>query len=301
MEQLDIDKWIKESINSERADDYLFSLYLSSTSNKTDVKRGFRIFAENTGLKRKKNGYALTFSSIAVALVSIAYAVWLSIFSAPTITDWTSVSTLPGEGRDLQLCDGTNIHLGPCSNVFFPSAFNGSERKIFALGDVYLDVAHDETHPFVVSLSGMDVKVHGTKFHLYSFPGVDDQEIALAQGSVSVSIGDGGDTILLTPGEILKYNKGKKTYRKSQFDADAFNGQMSGKQILFDNESLAEIARKLSNRFGANVVVCDDSLLEQTYYASFINGEDLPEILKILSEKGGFSIKHYNNHYLIIK
>lgn len=301
MESFDIDKWIKDVIDSEEANDYLYNLYFNSTSNKTDVKRGFKRFCENTGLKKNWASYKLTFSFAAVAVAAIVYASLLTIMSRFDAPDWTSISTSSNENREMELCDGTKIQIGPCSNIIFPTSFDGAERKIFAEGDVYLDVAKDEKKPFIVSLQGIDIKVHGTKFHLYSFSGMADQEIALAQGSVSVSIDGGKTNINMVPREILKYNRANKTFKKALFDIETYENQRTGSQILFDSEGLLSITQKLSNRFGKRVLICDESLLNQTYYASFINGEGLPEILNRLGEKGGFSIKYDGENYLIMR
>lgn len=298
----DFDKWITNSINDGSINDYLYDLYCNSPSKKADVRMGFIKFTEITGLKHNKScNSAILYSCISIALASVVLAMFLLFQPKPVVPNWTSMSTTTGEWKDMVLSDGTSLHLGPCSNVVYPDVFSGSVRQIYAVGDVYFDVAKDESHPFVVSSSGTSVKVYGTLFHIYAFPGIEDQEISLAKGSVSVSLRDMESEIFLEPGEILKYNKGRNVFVKSKFDVDSFRCQMSGEQIFFDNESLISVAQKLSNRFGERVVVCDNSLIDQKYYASFVNSESLTDILSALSKKGDFSFFQINGDYYINK
>lgn len=301
MEKFFLDKKVEESINAADLNDYLYDLYLNSSSSRKDIRKGFRRFVAATDLKKRRDMSALHVSSIVVAMASVIFAVCILFAKKPIATEWTSVYTAAGENKELLLDDGTRLHLGPCSSVLYPDSFTGTERKVFAVGDVYFEVAKDESLPFVVSANDINIKVHGTVFHLYSYPGVDDQEVSLAQGSVSVSFGDENKgTIYLEPGEMLTYNEGRNICTKMAFNVDSFQDQMLGKQIFFDNEDLMTISRKLTNRFGVKVIVCDKSLMGQKYYASFVNGEGLEEILSTLSKKGQFSIKHVGDDYLII-
>lgn len=301
MEFNEFEKLINDYMKAEAANDDLFNLYKNSSSNTADVHQGFRRFVKNTELNRQRNQSYMSLSCIGIAFASLLAVLWMALTLKPVNENWISTTTDAGESKDLLLCDGSHLHIGPCSSVVYPETFNRNERKIFATGDIYFEVAGDEKRRFVVSSNGLDVIVHGTEFHLYSFPGLDNQEVELAQGSVSVSLRDEKSEIHLDPGEKLKYNKGLNFILKENFDSYSFYQQMSGAQILFDNDGLLEITRKLSNRFGNKIVVCDDTLLDQTYFASFINGEGLQEILAVLSKQGGFSVKKVGDDYLLMK
>ena len=58
----------------------------------------------------------------------------------------------------------------------FPNCFSGEKREIYVKGEVYLEVARDEEHPFVVYAGENEVRVLGTRFNLTAYP--DEQKVS---------------------------------------------------------------------------------------------------------------------------
>ena len=53
-------------------------------------------------------------------------------------------------------------------------------------GEVYLQVTHDETRPFVVNTSALDVEVLGTSFNVSAYRGDAHASVVLVEGAVDV-------------------------------------------------------------------------------------------------------------------
>ncbi len=65
------------------------------------------------------------------------------------------------------LPDGTIVWLNAESSLRFPTLFTGKERKVYAKGELYFDVKHDDTKPFIVEVEkDYSVRVLGTEFNL---------------------------------------------------------------------------------------------------------------------------------------
>ena len=71
--------------------------------------------------------------------------------------------------------------------------------------------------------------------------------------------------------------------------------------LHFDNERLSDIAAALNRHFDANIVVQDSSLASERYLASFINGEDLDDILAALNTGGQFRISKKDKYIYLTK
>lgn len=110
------------------------------------------------------------------------------------------------------LPDGTIVWLNAESSLRFPTVFTGKERKVYAKGELYFDVNHDEVKPFVVEVEkDYSVRVLGTEFNLRAY-GEYSRATTLVKGSVQVK--GAGNTVLLKPANkplklrehvILKY------------------------------------------------------------------------------------------------
>ncbi len=95
--------------------------------------------------------------------------------------------TVPRGGQyQLILPDGTKVWLNAASSIRYPAAFTGRERKVAITGEVYMEVAKDVLHPFIVSTRKADITVLGTSFNIMAYPDESSVETTLLEGSVKV-------------------------------------------------------------------------------------------------------------------
>ena len=68
------------------------------------------------------------------------------------------------------LPDNSIVWLNAESKLRFPSTFSGKERKVFASGELYFQVAKDSLSPFRVEVEGLyEVEVLGTEFNVRAY------------------------------------------------------------------------------------------------------------------------------------
>lgn len=267
-----------------------------------DVSMGeaaFDSFAKNVGLTTRKRWHsALRIVSNIAAALFIPLLISCLCLSFGTDgkqeTIWNEVSTAYAKNASVELSDGTSVKLGPCSRLIYPDKFTSSERKVFISGDVLFDVAKNPEKKFVAVSDNMDVIVHGTRFHVISFMDFKNEEVALVSGSVELSMHADGTSVKLVPGDIIRYDKEKGNIKRLHFDVNSYERVLDVDGFQFVDATLSEIAGTLSRRFKVDISV-EDSIAGEKYYASFINGENLDEILNALNVERHFRINHINN------
>ncbi len=267
-----------------------------------DVSMGeaaFDSFAKNVGLTTRKRWHSALriVSNIAAALfIPLLFTcLWFSFGAGgETETVWNEISTAYAENASVELSDGTSVKIGPCSRLIYPDKFSSSERKVFISGDVLFDVAKDPEKKFVAVSDNMDVIVHGTSFHVNSFMDLKNDEVALLSGSVELCMHADGTSVKLVPGEIIRYDKEKGNIKRLHFDVNNYERVLDVDGLQFVDATLSEIVGTLSRRFKVDISV-EDSIAGEKYYASFINGENLDEILNALNVERHIRINHINN------
>lgn len=241
------------------------------------------------GLRRTRKRRWLRSASIAASIVVCLAAGWMAwqSLSQPSLL---SVSTL-AEVRTIQLPDRTEVTLNRYSTLTYPERFKGSRREVQLQGEAYFEVTKDARHPFVVQAQEVNVTVLGTHFNVEAYQPDAEVKTTLLEGRVAVSVAHTGEEVVLSPNESAIYNKEKGTLVREQ-TANAPHEVLWSKGILhFEQVSLQEIARQLSNAFHKKVYVADPRLRLYRMTATFKHGESLEDILNLLKTAGNFEYR----------
>ncbi|MCE5344804.1 MAG: DUF4974 domain-containing protein [Bacteroidales bacterium] len=91
-----------------------------------------------------------------------------------------------GARSQFELPDGTKGSLNNGSRLKYPVNFSGSTREVELVGEAFFDVHHDKDKPFIVKTAGLNVKVLGTRFNVYTYPGEGFQEFTLESGIIEL-------------------------------------------------------------------------------------------------------------------
>ena len=239
-------------------------------------------------------------------IISLATVITVFILfnhSPITVQDpvrWHEIYAGRGESESLILPDGTALTINSGTKVIYPSRFDSDSRTIYVDGEVYADVAKDPQKPFIVSANDTRIKVHGTKFNVKAFAEMANVEVALICGSVTMEVCSNDKTFsrTLKPGEFIRYNKIDGSVENYNTNVAALEyGQ--GKNLRFINQSLEEIAKDLERQFNVRIFIEDEHLNQTQYYASFVNNEDLDQILNALNSNKAMKIRRKSNTIVI--
>ena len=224
------------------------------------------------------------FSKIAVvllipALITIGILSYFSITNANGSDSWAEIQSPIGSRTKFQLPDGTHGWLNSGSTIKYP--INFKKRSVGVSGEVWFDVVHQKSSDFQVITPYFDVKVLGTQFNVIAYDNEETAEVILERGKVRVYGKDQKLMSELIPDQDLVFEKSTNKIIKKSIDSKSYTSWKDG-LLVFKNVPMNEIAKRLSRRFNAEIVLHGDSLKSSIFRATF-QDEDLDEICKMLS------------------
>lgn len=207
--------------------------------------------------------------------------------------DLTEIIVPYGERSNIILPDGSTVQLNSGSSLKFESSFFANKRMVKLEGEAFFEVTQDKSSPFVVETSNLQVEVLGTKFNISSYSEDAFNSTYLKSGKVKVRIGDDNE-ILLNPSEVLEFDKFKNQYSKTRINDERFTDWTKG-ILTIKGETIEELSKKLTRRFGVKISFGDEEAKKHTYTGS-IKDEDLDTVLKALRFASLVDSKRDGNH-----
>lgn len=188
----------------------------------------------------------------------------------------TSIKIPKGKRFQVILSDGTKLWINSDSYVEYESIFQGSERRIKVIGEVYLEVAHDATKPFIVETRNTEIKVLGTKFNLSAYP--DDAIISttLLEGSVLFN-----HETILSPNEQLRFDKFTSKSELKQVDVSQFTSWIDG-VYRFDNITLLRLTELFNRVYGVNIEIMSEKSIKKTFTGAIHSKLPLDEMFNAI-------------------
>ena len=297
-EQIFLDQWISLSQDNKKK----FEIYEKLWKRSGDLLLSNTIDVEASLLKTKKRIPDLrfkrksSFGNLRVAVVLILAMALGFLFNyllgANNLIDGTSgtvyqeVRASYGTRTKLLLADGSTVWLNSGSTLKFPVNFDNAEERVVELnGEGYFDVTKNESKPFIVNTSGLDVKVYGTSFNVSAYDEYDSMEVALVEGKVSLVQGDKGNRkeyMVLNPNDVVECNiSEKRLSRISDSKMSKYTAWKDG-QMVFYGDPIEKVVSRLEKWYNVDIEIKDKDLQDYRFTATF-NDETLEQVLKLLS------------------
>jgi len=213
-------------------------------------------------------------------LLSFSAYLYLDKIHPVTNETYAEIQCPLGVRTKFQLPDGTTGFLNSGSTLKYDVLFT-SERSVALSGEAYFDVVHNAEMPFHVNTRNLDIKVLGTTFNVLANENENTEEIVLQTGKVEVSDQNGKQLATMLPDDQLILDTEKQTFTRNSIVSSQYTSWKEGK-LVFRNENMQQVARRLSRWYNAEVVVADRQLDAYTFHATFID-EPLDEVLKMIS------------------
>ncbi len=184
------------------------------------------------------------------------------------------------------LPDSTIIYLNSASSVKVLSDFSTQERKIWLDGEGWFEVKSDPQHPFyVMTPSGVQVKVTGTRFNLSSYRD-EPLRVLLESGRLELQEKN-HTTVRLLPDQAVTLQQSapqvSMTDEESRREATAWREGM----LVFNDTPMDEAIARIERWYGVHVRVSNTRLLEERLTGEFVT-ETVAEVFHILSLTHGF-------------
>lgn len=225
---------------------------------------------------------------VAAVLIPVAIAVgaWVAVNNTGNRAEQEiTVSTSPGEVKEITLPDGSTVRIEPGTTLTYGGDF-ADNRRIAISGEALFDVAGrltsgGERQPFTVTTNNITVNVLGTVFRVSEQEGANASTVALYQGSVNV---ENGGLTSLRHGDLYQYDHISGTHTIGVIPADEMldNGQ---KPLLrFDNSSLGNLITALAANFGVEFRVAHDIDTTKGRFSGDLEGLPVDDALGLLTK-----------------
>ena len=189
--------------------------------------------------------------------------------------------TQKGERSTLLLSDGTRIHLNAATKIRFPLVFAKERREVFLDGEGFFEVAHSKSSPFIVQTADANIRVLGTIFNVTSYSEDHKTQVIVSEGQVAFAGTQQQDVVLLNRNQMSRVIKGGPPTTAEAIRTDKYLAWLKN-QMVFENETFAEVIKQLSRKYDVAFEVHDPNLLNRHIVATYGN-ESLSQIIRSLS------------------
>ena len=214
-------------------------------------------------------------ASFVIGIVITALVLSQISFGPDLTESMQEVATPYGARTSFMLPDGSKVWLNSGSQLTYPQEF-ADKRPVKLSGEAFFEVKKGKK-PFIVSTRYGEVEVLGTSFNVKAF---DDEEFqtTLVSGLVKVKDSIGKSEATLEPGQQAFDSKdGLKVKR---VEARRYISWKDGR-LIFSNEYLPEIAKKLERWYNIKIVL-DNPELNRIMFSGTIMMESFTEVMELL-------------------
>ncbi|MFI0490055.1 FecR family protein [Flavobacterium sp.] len=207
-----------------------------------------------------------------------------------------------GKRFELQLSDGTIVHLNSGTTLKYPVKFiAGENRQVFLEGEAFFDVTKDKKHPFVVNANNLNVRVLGTHFNVSNYPEDKTTDVVLVEGSVGLYTAnetfDAVKNTILKPGFKGSFSKNDNHIDTKAVITDGYTSWING-GLTFREMSFKDIAKKLERHYNVTIVNQNNKFSDEKFNASF-GDEPITKVLSYFNDIHGINYTIKNNQVLI--
>lgn len=185
----------------------------------------------------------------------------------------------------VSLADGSEVWLNRASSLRYPAFFDNNKREVFLAGEGYFAVGHNPAAPFVVHAGEISIVARGTEFNVMAYPEDDEIGMFLANGEIGlfqeIEGAEAVNILTMKPSEMAVFRKSARKITLTRVPDDRYSSWKDGK-LVFNNESMDVVVRKLSRWFNVDIRVQDPKLLELSFTATFIN-ESMTQVLEMIA------------------
>jgi transmembrane sensor len=283
-ENKELENWV--SLKQENKDYYneLKDIWIASapenSSGNFNLEKAICEFKSKVALtnenKKRSLSSFLKYAALLILLLGIPFTYLITRKPAPAPDNFTTVFCDYGDRTAIVLPDSSKVWLNSGSRITFNNNFNTGSRELFLEGEAYFAVEKDPENPFLVNTSDITVKVLGTEFNLKAYPDEAAIAVTLVEGSLQVS--NHKEMAMVVPRQKLNYDKRNKVISIINLTDLEPETEWTNGRLVFRNESLAELERKLERWFDVEIVFSDE-IVKSRRYSGTLERESILEVI----------------------
>jgi ferric-dicitrate binding protein FerR (iron transport regulator) len=224
------------------------------------------------------------------------------------------------------LPDGTKVWLNAGSRLSYDSGtYNKDKRSVSLSGEAFFDVTKNKERPFIIRTNRICIKVLGTAFNVKAYPEDKITETTLLRGSIELTVNNKPcRKIMLRPNEkflLIDDLPGDAERKKVALTRQQPSGS-AGKtrlviqdiqpvlvankeyveeiswmnnDLVFENESLEELAPRMERWFNVTIEI-NDASLKSLHFTGVFHKETIGEALSAMQLIKPFTYQINQNH-----
>lgn len=253
---------------------------------------------ERKSIQRKLKIYDIAFKVAAVLVIGLLSSTILLYFQSDNKNQQAVVQyfSVPFGARTcLTLPDSSLVWVNSGSTVSYSNDFR-QKRSIHLSGEAFFEVVKSGV-PFIVDTDLGSVTVTGTSFNVKAILNDKQFETTVEEGSVIVSGTDITRTALLKMGQQARIINNE--LKLSKVETELYTSWKDGR-IIFRNEYLPEVAKRLERWYNVKIELDDDPRLAKIHYTGTLEMESFVEVMELLKVTASIDYS-YNDKTRVIK
>jgi len=211
----------------------------------------------------------------------------------------TRYTTGFAETETVTLPDGSRVILNANSSLKLAPAWHSDEaREVWLEGEAFFQVSKKPgagNARFIVHTNHLRVEVLGTQFNVNNRRG--KTEVVLTEGKVKLNDGDNHRDLVMQPGDYVEYSDQQPAFSRKKVDPSVYSSWKNNR-LIFTDTPLGEVAQRLEDNYGLQVVFQDPSLQELAFTGNF-PANDLSFFLQVLSRSLDITVTRNGNQIIM--
>jgi transmembrane sensor len=265
-----------------------------SEPNTFDTDKAFERFETSIATKKSGTVRKLLFWSASIAAM-LVLLFSIKIFNIKSADKNIILGISKNLKQNLVLVDGSNITLNAHSSLSAKNKFDKTSRTVILKGEAFFDVKHDASHPFIIKVDSVTVKVLGTAFNILPDSITHNIVVTVQRGRVAVMYKD--ESIIITAGEQATYINKLEKIDLTKSNIENYDSWKTG-QLVFNDTPLEEVIEALNKQYATHFEIGSPELNECKLNASF-NYTDIKKVEELLSVVLKVDVKTENGKQLL--
>ncbi|MCW0483030.1 FecR family protein [Gaoshiqia sediminis] len=216
----------------------------------------------------------------AVILIALLIGNYLHPFRMDNLdVQYAAIEVPFGQTSRITLFDGTEVWLNSGSRFKYPNQFNQHQREVYLEGEGFFKVTPNKKLPFKVKTERMEVEVLGTSFNVSAYHDEAGHSVVLEEGKVQINEPDGKKLLELEPGQRAEQDLADGKFVVEQVRATDYTSWKNG-TIVFQAESLGEIANKLERWYNVEIRIESDELERYRITGAILRNKPIHQTLQ---------------------
>lgn len=287
-----IEQWLEEDPARQKEFDSAHFLFNATVLRSDEMARlivpgALEKSSRQSKVRRLIFRYAAAIAAVVVAGVS-GVLVEKELSYREMVAQINVLEVPAGQRMSITLNDGTQVQLNGNSRIEYPVVFARDQRRVKISGEAFLEVTHDENHPFVVETFASEVEVLGTCFNVYTDESLGHFATTLVNGKVRVTTNDEtAEQVVLSPNEMVRLMDNHLVV--TRVDAEDMISWTEGYINLADNDFEA-LMHRFENAYGVKIVIDRKTMPKVGYRSGKIRvSEGVNFALRLLQKECGFT------------